>query len=226
MNSKLKMLIESQNAVGTEIASELSANGIYAVTRHDFSVGMLEKNDAVLIDNTKNNIDEFIETAVLTGKTGSKTFILTNDIKPLISVRNEILFISQNLGTESICELIRYCLGVGNSQRQTEKYISKVLLGLGVQANLKGYRYLAEAVWMTIENPDSSYNFNHGVYPIIAKNHGTTPTSVERAVRNSIELAYDRNYRKFEDFFGYPLQKPTNTEFVSFCAEKIRLELL
>ena len=50
MNYKLKMLIESQNAVGTEIASELSANGIYAVTRRDFSVGMLERNDAVLID--------------------------------------------------------------------------------------------------------------------------------------------------------------------------------
>lgn len=225
MNSKLKMLIESQNAVGTEIASELSANGIYAVTRHDFSVGMLEKNDAVLIDNTGNDIDESLETSVLSGKMGIKTFILTSDVKPLIYVRNGVLFISQNLGTESIGELIRYCLGVGNPHRQTEKCVSKVLMELGVQTNLKGYRYLTEAVLLNVVNPELSYNFNHGVYPVIAKNHGTTPASVERAVRNSIELAYDRNYRKFEEFFGYPLQKPTNTEFISFCAEKIRLEL-
>ncbi|MDE7138396.1 MAG: sporulation initiation factor Spo0A C-terminal domain-containing protein, partial [Ruminococcus sp.] len=65
----------------------------------------------------------------------------------------------------------------------------------------------------------------HELYPIIAEKHNVTSLSVERATRNSIELAYDRNHRKFEELFGYKLLKPTNTEFVAFCAEKIRLEL-
>lgn len=224
MDFKSKMLIRSQNAVGTEIASELSGS-ICAVTRRDFSAETLEKNNAVLIDNTKNDIDEALETLILSGKTGAETFILTSDTEPLISDKNGVLFISEKLGTENICGLICHCLDVGNSRKQAEKAISKALLYMGFQANLRGYRYSIEGISLIVENPELSYSFSHKIYPVIAKNHDVTPASVERAVRNSIELAYDRNHHKFEEFFGYPLQKPINTEFISFCAEKIRLEL-
>lgn len=225
MNCNIKMLIGSQNAVGTEIASELSRTGIYAVTRRNFSSEMLETNNVVLIDNTKDDMDETLESLILSGKTGARIFVLTSDTEPLISDKNGVLFMSEKLGTESICGLIRYSLDVENSRKQAEKAISKALLYLGFQAHFRGYRYSIEGISLIIENPEFSYSFNHKIYSIIAKNHGVTPASVERAVRNSIESAYDRNYRKFEEFFGYPIQKPTNTEFISFCAEKIRLEL-
>lgn len=225
MDFKSKMFIRSQNAVGTEIASELSGD-LYAVTRRNLSVEMLEENNAVLIDNTSDDMDEAFETLILNRKTSAKTFILVNDAEPLISDKNGVLFVSEKLGTDNICELIRYCLDTGNLRKQAEKAVSKILLYMGFQANLKGYRYSVESILLIVENPELTYSFNSRLYPLVAEKHGVTPLSVERALRTSIESAYDRNYRKFEEFFGYPLQKPVNTEFISFCAEKIRLELL
>ncbi len=224
MDLKTKMFIRSQNAVGTEIASELSGD-ICAVTRRNLSPEILEKNNAVLIDNTTDDMDEALESFILSGKTSAKIFVLTSDNEPFISDKNGVLFISKSLGTENICGLVRYCLNVGNPRKQAEKAVSKVLLNMGFQANLKGYRYSVESILLIVENPELAYSFNNGLYPMVAERHGVTQLSVERALRTSIELAYDRNYRKFEEFFGYPLQKPTNTEFISFCAEKIRMEL-
>lgn len=224
MDFKSKILIKSQNAVGTEIASELSGS-LYAVVRRNLSAENLEKSNAILIDNTAEDMDEALESLILSGKSGVKTFVLTADAEPLISDTNGVLFMSSKLGTENICRLIGYCLNVENLRKQAEKAVSKLLLSIGFHANLKGYRYVTEAVALIIENPDFAYSFNSRIYPIIGEKHGMTPDSVERAVRNSIDLAYDRNYRKFEEFFGYAVPKPTNTEFISFCAERIRIEL-
>lgn len=221
---KSKMLIRSQNAVGAEIASELSGS-ICAITRRDFSSEMLENNNAVLIDNTAGDMDEAFESLILSGKTDSKIFVLTSYAEPLISDKNGVLFISDKLGIENICVLLRYFLNIGSFRKQTEKAVSRVLLHMGFQANLRGYRYLIEIVSAVVENPELIYSFTHKLYPMIAVKHNVTPLSVERSVRHSIELTYDRNYPKFKEFFSYPLPKPTNTEFISFCAEKIRMEL-
>ena len=99
-----------------------------------------------------------------------------------------MLFISKSLGTENICELIRYCLNVGNPCKQAEKAASNVLLHMGFQANLKGYRYIIEIISAVIENPELIYSFIQKLYPIVAKKHGVTPISVEQLVRHSIEL--------------------------------------
>ncbi|MDE6666626.1 MAG: sporulation initiation factor Spo0A C-terminal domain-containing protein [Ruminococcus sp.] len=221
---KSKILIKSKNAVGTEIASELSGN-ICAITRRDFSSETLENNVPVLIDNTTGDMDEASESFILSGKTNARIFVLTSDAEPLISDKNGILFISDRLGTENICVLLRYFLNAGNARKQAEKITSKVLLNMGFQAHLKGYRYLIEIISAVTENPELIYSFTHKLYPMIAEKHNVTPLSVERSVRHSIELTYDSNYPKFKEFFGYPLPKPTNTEFISFCAEKIRMEL-
>lgn len=225
MKSNIKMLIKSKNAVGTEIASELSGS-ICAITRHDVSAEMFEKNNAVLIDNTKNDMEESLETLILSGKIDTKVFVLTDKTEPFVSSRNGVLFISESLGTENICELIRYCTNAGITHKIMEKASAKMLLNLGFQANFKGYRYLIDAILKISENPELVYCFNSTLYPAISEIHNVTPLSVERSIRHSIEMTYDKNYRKFEEFFGYKLQKPTNTEFISFCAEKIRLELL
>lgn len=224
MTFKSKILIKSQNTVGTEIASELSGS-LYAVVRRNLSAENLEKTNAVLIDNTADDMDEALESLILSGKSDVKTFVLTNDAEPLISDNNGVLFISAKLGTENICRLIGYCLNVRNRRQQAEKATSKLLLDIGFQTSLKGFRYVTEAVALIIENPDATYRFNSRIYPIIAEKHGMTRASVERAVRNSIELAYDKNYLKFEEFFGCSDSKPSNTDFISFCAEKIRIEL-
>ena len=221
---KSKMFIRSRNAVGTKIASELSGS-ICAVTRHDFSSEMLEGNNVVLIDNTAGDMNEASESLILSGKTDTRIFVLTGDTEPLISNKNGDLFISNRLGTENICVLLRYFLNVGNARKQAEKAASRVLLHMGFQAHLRGYRYIIEIISTVIENPELVYSFTHKLYLMTAAKHNVTPLSVECSIRHSIDLTYDRYYTKFREFFGYALPKPTNTEFISFCAEKIRMEL-
>ena len=67
------------------------------------------------------------------------------------------------------------------------------------------------------------------LYPTIAKNHKTTSSRVERAIRHAIEVAWSRGKMDtIEELFGYTVSsrkgKPTNSEFVALIADKIRLE--
>ena len=162
MNLKSKMFIGSQSVVGAKIADRLSEAGIYTVARKEFSAEMLEKNSAVLIDNTADDIDEAMESLILNGSANAKIFVLTSDANPLISDKNGVLFISEKLGTENICVLLGYFFDAENFRRKTEKAASKVLLNMGFQANLKGYRYL-------IENLELIYSFMHELYPVITE---------------------------------------------------------
>ncbi|MCM1506571.1 MAG: sporulation initiation factor Spo0A C-terminal domain-containing protein [Ruminococcus flavefaciens] len=224
MTNNSKMLIESKSIIGTKIADRLSEKGIYAVAQPSFSTEEVENNNAILIDNTNGDMSESLETLILSGKSSVDTFVLTNNSEQMISDKNGVLFISQKIDTESICDIIHYCVKGGNLQKQIEKTIAKMLLYMGFQANHKGYRYTVESILLILDNPEFAYGFNYKLYPVIAKKHNVTPLSVERALRTAISSAYDRNYRKFEEFFEYKLQKPTNTEFVSFCTEQVRLK--
>ena len=67
------------------------------------------------------------------------------------------------------------------------------------------------------------------LYPTIAKKYKTTSSSVERAIRHAIEVAWSRGkIETINELFGYTISagkgKPTNSEFVALIADKIRLE--
>ncbi len=94
---------------------------------------------------------------------------------------------------------------------------------IGVPAHIKGYQYLRDAIMMAVED------MNMVLYPTIAKNHHTTPSRVERAIRHAIEVAWGRGKMDtIDELFGYTVSvgkgKPTNSEFIALIADKIRLE--
>ena len=67
------------------------------------------------------------------------------------------------------------------------------------------------------------------LYPSIAKKYKTTSSSVERAIRHAIEVAWGRGkIEVIEDMFGYTVSagkgKPTNSEFIALLADKLRIE--
>ena len=67
------------------------------------------------------------------------------------------------------------------------------------------------------------------LYPTIAKKYKTTSSSVERAIRHAIEVAWNKGQIDvLEDMFGYTISagkgKPTNSEFIALIADKLRLE--
>lgn len=68
------------------------------------------------------------------------------------------------------------------------------------------------------------------LYPSIARDHNTTPSRVERAIRHAIEVAWSKGQvDKINSIFGYTVNiekgKPTNSEFIAMVADKLRLEL-
>ena len=67
------------------------------------------------------------------------------------------------------------------------------------------------------------------LYPTIAKKYKTTSSSVERAIRHAIEVAWSRGkLDTLEALFGYTVSngkgKPTNSEFIALVADTIRLK--
>ena len=66
------------------------------------------------------------------------------------------------------------------------------------------------------------------LYPVVAKKFKTTSSRVERAIRHSIEVAWNRgNVDTISQIFSYTISynksKPTNSEFIAMIADKLRL---
>ena len=112
---------------------------------------------------------------------------------------------------------------------ELERYITEIMLDIGVPAHLKGYHYLRDAILMAIDDMDVLNAITKILYPTVAKKHQTTSSRVERAIRHAIEVAWSRGkLDTLDELFGYTVSngkgKPTNSEFIALVADTIRLE--
>lgn len=110
-----------------------------------------------------------------------------------------------------------------------EMRVTSIIHDIGVPAHIKGYQYLREAIIMTVHDMDTINAITKVLYPTVAKRYKTTSSRVERAIRHAIEVAWDRgDVEVLNGFFGYTVSnikgKPTNSEFISMIADRIRLE--
>ncbi len=104
--------------------------------------------------------------------------------------------------------------------------LTTLLIDIGIPASLSGYTYLREAIRLVIDlgtTPDGL--LSKRIYPEIAKKHGKSMASVEKAIRTAIETAWLRGRTDVLDrLFGYTISaqrgKPTNTEFIAMIADR------
>lgn len=111
-----------------------------------------------------------------------------------------------------------------------ERRVTKEMLDMGVPAHLNGFRYLREAVMMCLDDMEVVSSVTKLLYPELAKKFKTTDQKVERAIRNAIEVSWERgNEETFEELFGYTCAdgrvRPTNSEYIARIADAIQLEL-
>jgi len=111
-----------------------------------------------------------------------------------------------------------------------ERYVTQIMLDMGIPAHLKGYHYLREAILISEQDMETVTSVTKLLYPSIAKRYHTTEQKVERAIRNAIEVSWQRgNVSIFEELFGYSSlngrQRPTNSEYIFRLADKIRLDI-
>ena len=116
------------------------------------------------------------------------------------------------------------------SEVEMEKYVTRIMLDMGVPAHLKGYHYLREAILLSEQDMEVVCSVTKLLYPAIAKRFQTTDQKVERAIRNAIEVSWSRgNLDTFEELFGYSADsgrgRPTNSEYIARIADKIRLDV-
>ena len=121
-----------------------------------------------------------------------------------------------------------YCLEK-MAKYNLESDVTNIIHEIGVPAHIKGYQYLRDAIMMSVDDKEMLNSITKILYPSIAKQHGTTPSRVERAIRHAIEVAWSRGkVDTIDELFGYTVHngkgKPTNSEFVALIADKIRLE--
>ena len=112
--------------------------------------------------------------------------------------------------------------------RIRERKITQVILALGIPANIKGYQYLWEGILLAMDDMEMVNYITKMLYPSIAKRYKTTPSRVERSIRHAIDVAWNRGcMENIDKIFGYPVyfqkEKPTNSEFIAFIADTLRL---
>ncbi len=160
------------------------------------------------------------------------------------SMMAEAMALNVNYFTLKPCDLSdlakRIAAGTGSAAFQTpgkqvppevelEMRVTGIIHDIGVPAHIKGYQYLREAIIMTVNDMDIINAITKVLYPTVAKRYKTTSSRVERAIRHAIEVAWDRgDVEVLNGFFGYTVSnikgKPTNSEFISMIADRIRLE--
>ena len=114
--------------------------------------------------------------------------------------------------------------------KKMEQLVSHMMLDMGVPAHLKGYRYVRTAVLMAEADMKVVGSVTKLLYPAIAKRYNTTDGKVERAIRNAIEISWERgNKETFESLFGYCAEsgqgRPTNSEYIAAMADTIRIQM-
>lgn len=108
-----------------------------------------------------------------------------------------------------------------------ERMITVILMELGTPCNIKGYKYIKQAVTMILEDDSYLDYMTKGLYPDLAKMNNTTSSRVERAIRHAIEVTFDVIRPEIvEKYFGNSIDpnkgKPVNSHFLASIAEHIR----
>ena len=196
---------------GFEIIKEIKKNYRYTVKKIIVTAGLI--NDCLL-----NFLNEYgIELLVM--KPYSLESLITK-IKSLMKNEN------QN----------RYSLVINNKDNNEEHEknqlindITHILHEVGIPAHIKGYKYLRTGIEEMYYSTDLQGKITKELYPLIARRYSTTSSRVERAIRHAIEVAWNRgNVDSIDDIFGYTINaykaKPTNSEFISMIADRLKLE--
>ncbi len=121
-----------------------------------------------------------------------------------------------------------------NKKEELEVVVTKIIHQIGIPAHVKGHSYIREAIIMRVNDISDikeTDKVTKILYPKIANKFKTKPSCVERAIRNAIEIAWDRkqqNQIRVEEIFGNTILstkgKPTNREFIAAIVDEIKIK--
>lgn len=160
---------------------------------------------------------------------GARYYIMKPFDHEMLLSRIQSLKVDRQKRKTEIRKVVPYETKMDYMERNLETDVTNMIHEIGVPAHIKGYQYLRDAIMMAVEDMNMLNSITKILYPTIAKNHQTTPSRVERAIRHAIEVAWSRGKMDtIDELFGYTVSvgkgKPTNSEFIALIADKIRLD--
>ena len=111
-----------------------------------------------------------------------------------------------------------------DSLEEKKAAIYKVLDGIGIRHNVKGYSYIITAIEKSLADRNKLNSIVKGIYWEIAEENGSTPSRVERNIRHAIGIVWQHgNMSAIDRIFGYTVSaavgKPTNSEFIAMITD-------
>jgi len=100
--------------------------------------------------------------------------------------------------------------------------ITMLIRDMGIPAQVKGYRYMHDAIEMMITNPEIA--ITRELYPEVAYKNNTSSTRTERALRHAIEISWefaDKELRKRIFRVRADMKRPNVSEYVATLADSI-----
>lgn len=156
-------------------------------------------------------------------------------IKKSLDLGVDYIFIKpldENLFSKRLMEIIQMSRAGVQPMRPvfSDNAISDLLKSVGIPVNIKGFRYLKNAIEIVTKDITNMDRITKRLYQKIADLHNSTPSRVERDIRHAIEVAYNRgNPRLLNEIFGYTIDeekgKPTNSEFIAMMADKVQITM-
>ena len=221
MDNKIKIVLSDSNEEARSmLSSTLEQSGQFQITGCTGDGNELlrlvreTKPDMVLLDMILPGLDGLSILRSLGEEDRPTVLAMSNIVSP------ELVNAAGKLGV---------ALFVSKPYNETG-WFSSIIHEVGVPAHIKGYKYVREAIMLTVEDMEIINSVTKVLYPEVAKRYHTTPSRVERAIRHAIEVAWDRgDLETLQKYFGYTVSntkgKPTNSEFIAMIADRLQLQL-
>lgn len=123
------------------------------------------------------------------------------------------------------CSNIKSVQLTPTAENNVKQQVEETLKGLGVPEHLKGYHYLKSAIRLVLEDLTAMNSIYKKVYANVADSFSTTPNRVERAIRNAIEITWNKgNLGTINTIFPFEDSnklRPTNSEFILKIVDQI-----
>lgn len=179
-------------------------------------IGVLEE---IANDNTLSNIPYFIVISV----------VKRNWIIDKIHEFGAACYIKKPINEDALLKHLNCIRTLMNDQciESLENYITDLLHSIQIPINLKGFIYLRKAIFKCFQDIEMLNLITKTLYPYIAKKYSTTPSKIERAIRYSIEIAWQNKNINLINIFGCSVYKrrPTNSKFIKKIVNYMFIDL-
>lgn len=244
MNSSIRVLvIENDKSITNEIKKYFSSHEVIKVVacKEDGEEGLsyiinnINYFDVIVMDLLLPKIDGLFILSELHRRGIHKNVIITTSFKEdkimeeanMYGVDYYMLKPVNFMSLEK--RLLSLCLNKKNSMIfNQEAIVTDLLHTLGVPSHLRGFRYIRDGILLI-------YNSNHPIpyitkeiYPELSRKYDTTPSRIERAIRNAIEVSWNRgDVDLMDELFGNSLNlnrdKPSNAEYLSTISDRLKV---